>query len=128
MTVLPEFRLIVAGGRDFFNYNLLREKCDRLLCQKHLTHKIIIVSGAARGVDRLGERYASERGYQVERFPADWQHKGKASGFIRNRQMADVADALIAFWDGSSRGTANMIELARKRELQVRVVYYHYLD
>lgn len=128
MTTLPEFKLIVAGSRDFNGYEILCDHCDRLLSQKHLTHNIIIVSGAARGADRLGERYASERGYQVERFPADWQHEGKAAGFIRNCQMADVADALIAFWDGSSRGTANMIELARKRELQVRVVYYHYLD
>lgn len=118
------FRLIVAGSRDFNNYELLKQKCDCLLSRKQQTHSIIIVSGTARGADRLGERYASERGYRVERFPADWQHDGKAAGFIRNARMAEVADALIAFWDGRSHGTEHMIDLARKHELQVRVVYY----
>lgn len=124
MTVRPTFKLIIAGGRNFNDYPLLCEKCDWLLSRKHLTHDIIIVSGAARGADTLGERYAHERGYSIERYPADWQHDGKAAGFVRNRQMADVADALIAFWDGSSHGTEHMINLAKKYKLQVRVVIY----
>lgn len=121
---LPAFKVIIAGGRDFSDYALLCEKCDTLLSQKRLNHSITIVSGTARGTDSLGERYANERGYPIQRFAPDWKHVGKAAGFIRNAQMSGVADALIAFWDGRSKGTANMIAAARKRNLLVRVVNY----
>ena len=124
MMTLPTFKVIIAGGRYFNDYALLCEKCDSILSQKRQSHSVVIVSGTARGADTLGERYAQERGYAVERFPADWEHAGKAAGFIRNAQMASVADALIAFWDGQSKGTANMIGIARKRNLLVRVVGY----
>lgn len=125
MIVRPTFKVIVAGSRDFNDYGLLRQTCDRMLSQKYQTHDIVIISGTARGADTLGERYAQERGYSIEQYPADWEHEGKAAGFIRNAQMASVADALIAFWDGQSRGTAHMIELARKHELQVREVPFN---
>lgn len=125
MTVHSTFKVIVAGGREFNDYGLLCQTCDRMLSQKQRTHSIVIVSGTARGADTLGERYAQERGYSIEQYPADWEHAGKAAGFIQNAQMASVADALIAFWDGQSRGTAHMIELARKHELQVRVVPFN---
>ena len=118
------FKVIVAGGREFNDYRLLCQTCDRMFSQKHQTHDIVIISGTARGADTLGERYAQERGYAVERFPADWEHAGKAAGFIRNAQMASVADALIAFWDGNSRGTQNMIDLARLKPLPFRVVRF----
>ena len=118
------FRLIVAGSRDFNNYELLKQKCDTLLSQKRLTHSIVIISGTARGADRLGERYAAERGYRVERFPADWERDGIAAGPIRNSQMAAHADALVAFWDGHSRGTKDMIERAEKHNLPIRVVKF----
>lgn len=124
VTSFPIYRVIIAGSRDFSDYALLCEKCDGLLCQKQGTHQIIIISGTARGADTLGERYAQERGYAVEKFPADWEHAGKFAGFIRNRQMADVADALIAFWDGRSRGTANMIDIARQKPLLYRIVRF----
>nr|WP_297100849.1 DUF2493 domain-containing protein [uncultured Prevotella sp.] len=123
-TIPPLYRVIIAGGRDFDDYGLLCEHCDRLLAQKEQTHKIVIVSGAARGADTLGERYAHERGYSIEQYPADWEHEGKAAGFIRNRQMADKADALIAFWDGQSRGTAHMIDQARRKPLPYRIVKF----
>ena len=124
VTSSPLYRVIIAGGRDFDDYGLLCESCDRFLAQKYQTHSIVIVSGAARGADTLGECYAQERGYSIEQYPADWEHAGKAAGFIRNRQMADVADALIAFWDGRSRGTANMIDIARQKPLPYRVVRF----
>jgi hypothetical protein len=65
-----------------------------------------VVSGTARGVDRLGERWAREHGIRVTRFQPDWLNHGKSAGFRRNQEMADYADALIALWDGQSRGTA----------------------
>lgn len=121
---LPTFKVIIAGGRNFNDYALLCEKCDSMLSRKRKTHSVVIVSGTARGADSLGERYANERGYSIQRFRPDWNAVGRAAGFIRNAQMAATADALIAFWDGKSKGTANMIDLARKRNLLVRVVGY----
>lgn len=117
----PDYRVIIAGGRDFENYPLLREKCDALL-SRQAGKNIIVISGTARGADQLGEWYAHERGYKVERYPADWKNDGNAAGPIRNAKMADNADALIAFWDGESRGTRNMIETATFKGLSVRVV------
>lgn len=72
----------------------------------------------------MGERYARERGFQLRRFPADWEQYGKSAGHIRNAKMADNADALIAFWDGESKGTKNMIDNARRKGLAVRVIQY----
>ena len=74
--------------------------------------------------DRLGERYARERGYQIQRFPADWDGDGSSAGPIRNAKMADNAHALIAFWDGHSRGTKNMIETAASKGPMVRAINY----
>ena len=121
---LPPFKLIIAGGRDFRDFNILCDKCDRLLAHKRNTHNIVIVSGTARGADQLGERYAVEKGFPILRFPADWLQYGKAAGSIRNRHMTESANALVAFWNGKSAGTRNMIYLARKYNLQVRIVNY----
>lgn len=125
MATKNTFRVIIAGGRDFNDYPLLKQKCDSFLGNKSKEHQVIIVSGTARGADRLGERYANERGYQVERYPADWDRDGNSAGPIRNAKMAENADALIAFWDGESRGTYNMIDIAVRREdMLIRVVNY----
>lgn len=118
------FRVIIAGGRDFNDYLLLRTKCDNILAGKTTTHRIIIISGAARGADNLGEQYAHEKGYTIEKYPADCNTHGKAAGVIRNAQMANSADALIAFWDGHSHGTKSMINIARNKGLLVRVINY----
>lgn len=120
----PLFRVIIAGTRTFTDYTLLQRECNHLLSEKQCTHNIVVVSGTARGADTLGERYARERGFQLRRFPADWDKDGKKAGMLRNYRMADNADALIAFWDGTSRGTANMIDIARKKNLPVRVIRY----
>ena len=121
---MEEFRVIIAGTRDFSNYELLKEKCDNILSTKRQDSNIVILSGTAKGADRLGERYARERGFQLRRFPADWDKDGNKAGPIRNAKMADNADALIAFWDGTSRGTAHMIRTAKERDLMTRVINY----
>ena len=72
----------------------------------------------------MGEQYAAEKGYAVLRFPADWDRFGKAAGYMRNEQMAKNADALVAFWDGTSKGTKNMIQLAKRYDLKIRVQKY----
>lgn len=121
---MEEFRVIIAGTRDFSNYELLKEKCDNILSTKRQDSNIVILSGTAKGADRLGERYARERGFQLRRFPADWDKDGKKAGMLRNYRMADNADALIAFWDGTSRGTAHMIMTAKEKGLATRVLNY----
>ena len=121
--LISKYRVIIAGCRDFTDYELLKEKCDFYL-QNKKPENIVFVSGHASGADALGERYAEERGLQLETYPADWKAHGRAAGPISNAQMADVADALIAFWDGKSRGTKNMIDTATKRGLKVAVVRY----
>lgn len=114
-------KVIIAGGRDFNDYELLKDKCDMYLSQQT---DVEIVSGTANGADKLGEIYAKERGYRLSQFPADWDSYGKGAGPIRNRQMADYADFLIAFWDRKSKGTENMIYEARKRGLSIRIIKY----
>lgn len=114
--------LIIAGGRDFTDYDLLRRKTDHLL--SNTAEPIEIVSGGAKGADLLGERYASERGYPVKRFPADWDKYGKRAGPIRNRQMAEYATHCVCFWDGVSRGTKNMIDQCKELGLSYRVITY----
>ena len=114
-------RVIIAGGRDFDDYEKLCKFCDKILSNQD---KVKIVSGTAKGADRLGERYAEERGYKVKRFPAQWAQHKRAAGNIRNDEMADYADGLIAFWDDKSKGTMHMIDLAREKGLKVRVCRY----
>ena len=121
---MEEFRVIIAGTRNFSNYELLKEKCDNILSSKRQDSNIVIVSGTAKGADRLGERYARERGFLLRRFPADWDKDGNKAGPIRNAKMADNADALIAFWNGTSRGTAHMIMTAKEKGLATRVINY----
>lgn len=120
----PIYKIIIAGGRDFLDYNLLREKVNKILQEKRVTHKIVIISGCARGADTLGLRYASENVFDVEEYPAEWDKYGKKAGYMRNVEMAENANALIAFWDGKSKGTKHMIDIATERNLPIRVIKY----
>ena len=120
---MRKYRIIIAGGRDFDDYEML-DKRVRAIIYDLPQEEIEIVSGGARGADALGERFADAHDLAMVRFPADWDKHGKAAGHIRNAQMADYGTHLIAFWDEVSRGTKNMIENARKRGLQVRVITY----
>lgn len=121
--LISKYRVIIEECRDFDDYELLKEKCDYFL-QNEKKEDVVIISGHASGADALGERYAQERGFQLKTFPADWKAHGRAAGPIRNARMASAANALIAFWDGKSRGTKNMIETAKNHNLKVVVVRY----
>lgn len=112
--------VIVAGGREFDDYELLKKELDRLLM---CFEAVEIVSGTAYGTDRLGERYANEKGFSIKRFPANWD-LGKSAGYIRNKQMRDYADSCICFWDGKSKGTKHMIDLANKIGMELTVINY----
>lgn len=133
---MKELRIIVAGGRDFKDYNLLSNTIMQYLEDVDDTgivsnpKQVKFISGTARGADSLGEQFAYTWGYDVVRFPADWDTHGKRAGYRRNAEMAIYASengndgVLIAFWDGRSRGTKHMIDLAKRYGLDVHVVNY----
>lgn len=112
-------KLIIAGGRDFDDITLTAlHFCD-------LDFEVTeVVSGGARGADRCGEKVATIYGIPVKKFIPDWDGLGKRAGFVRNAEMAEYADALLAFWDKKSKGTKHMIDTATKKGLHVKVVYY----
>ena len=83
----------------------------------------VVLSGTARGVDRLGEQWADLWEIPVERYPAQWDVFGRSAGYRRNAEMAANAEALIAVWDGESAGTRHMIDIARKCGLMVYIAH-----
>lgn len=112
-------KTIVAGGRQFQNYLLMKASLNPLIITE-------IVSGAAKGADQMGEWYAKEHNIPVRKFPAHWDLYGKSAGIRRNIEMAAYADQLVAFWDRKSRGTKHMIEhfSYAHRNKPISVVYY----
>ena len=120
-------KVIVAGGRDFKNYKLLKCTLDNF--QQEYGNITEVISGTALGVDRLGEQYANENNIPIKRFVPDWQGLGKKAGHVRNRKMGDYAKEhngmLAAFWDKQSKGTKGMIDYAKKIGLKSVVVYYN---
>ena len=114
-------KTIIAGSREA-GAELIDVVMAVLKCGWRVTE---VVSGTAPGVDKLGEEYAKLLNLPIHRFPADWAKYGKRAGRVRNAQMADNAEALIAVWDGKSSGTENMIDMAKTRSLKV---YIHYLN
>lgn len=117
-------RVIVAGSRGVTDRALLFAKVETLTRRLWLSSGFEIVSGMAAGPDTLALDWAEWAGFgdSVVRFPAQWNRYGKAAGHIRNQQMAWYGTHLIAFWDGTSPGTRNMIETAKRDGLNVRVV------
>lgn len=122
-SLTEEYKLVIAGSRDFQDYSLLCETVDRHLKNKAGNKTITIISGTANGADQLGERYAKEKGYKLEYYPADWEHYGNAAGPLRNTQMAKAADDVIVFWDGKSAGTKNMMEAAERENVPCTVIH-----
>lgn len=116
-------KVIVAGSRDFTDYSLVKSTLDALRESMPDT-EIEIVHGDARGADKLGERYAKEHGLKFSAHPADWDRHGRSAGYRRNEDMAKISQALVAFWDGLSKGTKHMIDLAKQYKLKVKVVLY----
>ena len=121
---MTPFRLIVAGGRDFDNRELFVSELEKLCVAELVDYNVILISGMAKGADLMAYNYALQNQVEVASFPANWNEHGKAAGHIRNREMGDFADGLLAFWDGKSRGTQGMIQYMRKLEKPVRVVHY----
>ena len=125
------YRVIIAGSRDFNDIDKLTESCDSIISGFATDDKeaeIVIISGGARGADKLAEKYALAKGYKNEIMPADWNRFGKSAGYIRNAAMAQQATrrngigCLIAFWDGKSHGTQHMIDIAEKKKMHVSII------
>lgn len=109
-------KTIIAGSRTITDLRHIQDATDS--CFWTITE---VVSGCAPGVDTLGETYAKSVNIPIKQFPADWKTHKRAAGPIRNQQMADYSDALLAIWDGKSKGTADMIRRARQAKLQILI-------
>jgi len=105
-------KTIIAGSRSIDNY---KELCNLIKESDFIITEVI--SGGAKGVDKLGERYAIEHNINLNIMNAQWQLYGRSAGYIRNQQMSSYADALILLWDGVSKGSLNMLNIATKDKL-----------
>ena len=106
-------RCAIVGSRSFSDYAEMAKVLDETQTSGE-TVITEIVSGGAKGADALAERYAAERGIPVTVIRPDWEKFGRAAGVLRNRDIVTAADCVVAFWDGSSRGTKSTIDLAKK--------------
>lgn len=109
-------RVIIAGSRTGFRYSDI----ERFLAQVPFEITTVICGGA-QGVDSLGRAWAHQHNIPVEMYLAEWEKYGKRAGYLRNVKMAETADALIAIWDGKSKGTSHMIRVASAAKLWLKV-------
>lgn len=108
--------IAIVGSRDY-------EDVSKVVAfVKELPKGTVVISGGARGVDTIAEASAQMFGLETKIFKADWATYGKQAGFLRNRQIVDLADRLVAFWDGQSRGTAHSIQLGYDKGIPVEVI------
>ncbi len=113
-------KAIIAGSRTILDYDLVKDKVNSL--NKDIT---TVISGYAKGVDLLGERYAKDNGIDLKVMKADW-NIGRRAGFLRNEEMAyecskDTDGICIVIWDGKSKGSSHMISMAKKYKLELFV-------
>ena len=111
----------IVGSRNFSDYELLKVNIDHFV-NRYETDEFVIVSGGAKGADSLAEKYASERHFNIIIHRADWNKHGRAAGMIRNGLIVSDSDVLVAFWNGSSKGTKNTIDRAKKKGIPVHVI------
>ncbi len=104
-----DIKLAVIGSRTFNDYDLL--ECA---IKKISMNIVLIVSGGAKGADSLGEKYAHQNDIPTLIFKPDWKRYGRGAGMVRNKEIISNCDAVIAFWDGISKGTKNSLDLANK--------------
>lgn len=118
---LNAYRVIVAGSRGFFEYDLMSRELDKLFneSKEFAGSDVKIISGMADGADSLAIRYADERKLTKILFPANWKRFSRVAGFLRNEDMLSVATHLVVFWDGKSSGTRHMIEIAKAKGIPV---------
>lgn len=120
-----ERRLLVCGSRGITDKDWIFSQIEsywyeHLACYSDL----IMIEGAARGVDLIAKAYAVENNWKVEEYPADWEKHGRGAGYIRNDIMVKAADEVLILWDGESRGTKNDIDLCKKYNKPHKIVLY----
>jgi hypothetical protein len=112
-------RLAIIGSRSFNDYNLINQTLS-----PYKSKITLVVSGAARGADSLGERWAINNQIPTLIFPADWDKHGKRAGYIRNEDIIKNCDVCIAFWDGLSNGTKHSLSLCEKYNKKYSIIKY----
>lgn len=117
-------KMIIAGGRDFTDKDKIEEAVRHLIQSKVLTRDFELVCGMARGADITAYHLCKSKGNIIHEYPADWGSYGKSAGHRRNRDMGNNADMLLAFWDGTSKGTKGMIDYMRSLNKPVYVISY----
>jgi hypothetical protein len=100
-------KIAVIGSRKFNDYLLLKSELDKI------PNIETIISGGAKGADILAEQYAIENNIELIVFKADWARYGRAAGPIRNKEIINASDYVVAFWDGKSKGTLSSINIAK---------------
>ena len=111
-------KLIVAGSRTVDDYSAVEIE----IVERFHVPSLHIISGGAKGADRLAERFAYKHGLPIDIVPAEWDTYGKSAGYRRNQVMAAMGDELIAFWDGHSKGTKHMIDIALSVGIPVTII------
>jgi len=120
---VTEAKLVIFGSRDFDDYELLERWVDTI--RNTYSLKVVeLVSGTARGADKLGELWAATHVVPITPFPAEWGKYGKSAGYRRNAEMAEYATHAIGFWDGKSKGTKHMIDLCHRADIPTWVVSF----
>lgn len=117
-------KLIVAGGRDFADTNLLISSLVKLVEDNKIPECPELVCGMARGADMLAYSLWANNKMPIHNFPANWNKHGKSAGYKRNQEMGEFADAAVCFWDGNSKGTKHMIDIMNKLNKPVYIVRY----
>lgn len=124
-------KLAIVGGRDFKDKILMARWVALIMTanivevkDKLIKYDVKIISGGARGADSLGEMFAKIYGCCMAIYKPDWKKHGKAAGFIRNQQIVDNCEIVLAFWDGKSNGTRDTINKAKKAKKPTFIVYY----
>lgn len=122
---MDDVRVIIAGSRTFNDY---KKVLDAAYTYLNPNDNITIISGTAKGADTLGEIFADRNGLSLVKIPAKWDLYGKRAGYLRNEEMANYASEgkgiLLAFWDGKSHGTKHMIQIAKRKGLEIHVILY----
>jgi hypothetical protein len=110
-------KVAVIGSRSFNDYEKLKDTLSKI-------NLSLIVSGGANGADKLGEQYANENNIPTKIFLPDWEKHGRAAGFLRNTDIINEAELVVAFWDQTSRGTKDSIDKAEKQGKKVMIITF----
>jgi len=110
--------LLIAGSRTFDDYEFLKRKVEESI---ELEEVSLVISGGAKGADLLVEKFALEHELDFRCYPANWDKYGKRAGFIRNTEMVSLADVVLLFWDGKSKGTKSTLQLTRNKAKPLKV-------